>query len=157
MKEKHKKVMRGTGVEPLSSCTFLQVFEEQNLSLYTLKKGECDLCAAFNYGDLSQDQYDIHQQKKREAREENDSDKVSEECVYIMDLQSGLTANEFPTIITSFVRSQLPLPDHANKSILNSDGCCYQDRNTTLSNTLLPVAMTNNVVIEQEYLDKGHA
>ncbi|KAJ8871490.1 hypothetical protein PR048_027812 [Dryococelus australis] len=36
------------------------------------------------------------------------------------------------------------------------DGCCYQNRNTTLSNALLHVAMTNNVVIERKYLEKGH-
>ncbi|KAJ8873879.1 hypothetical protein PR048_024715 [Dryococelus australis] len=67
----------------------------------------------------------------------------------------GLTANEFSTIITSFVRSQLPLPDHANKLVLYSDGCCYKNRNTTSSNALLHVAMTNNVVIVQKHLEKG--
>ncbi|KAJ8893525.1 hypothetical protein PR048_006123 [Dryococelus australis] len=40
-----------------------------------------------NFGNLSLDQYDIHQQEKREAREEKESDKVSEECVYTMGLQ----------------------------------------------------------------------
>ncbi|KAJ8877398.1 hypothetical protein PR048_021852 [Dryococelus australis] len=165
------------GVEPLSACTFSQVFGEQSVSLYRPKKDECDLCAAFKFGNLSQDQCDIHLQEKERQERKNYSDKVNEECVYTMDLQSlllctrsnfsrlyyktklavhnftifdlkshdvyrfiwneteeGLKANEFSTIITSFVRSQLPLPDHANKLILCSFGCCYQNRNTTLSN-----------------------
>ncbi|KAJ8884549.1 hypothetical protein PR048_016406 [Dryococelus australis] len=143
------------GVEPLSSSTFSQVFEEHNLSLYRLKKDECDRCATFKFGNLLQDQ---------EAREETDYDKVSEECIYTMDLQSlwlcprsnvsslynitkltvhnftifdlkshygycflwnetkgGLAANALSTIITSFVRSQLPSPDNANILILYSD------------------------------------
>ena len=40
--------------------------------------------------------------------------------------------------------------------ILFSDGCCYQNRNITLSNTLLRFAWKYNVKIVQKYLEKGH-
>ncbi|KAJ8895760.1 hypothetical protein PR048_001098 [Dryococelus australis] len=149
------------GVEPLSSCTFSQVCEEQNLSLHRPKKYECDLCAAFN-------NISISRKKERQERKRIVIKLVSEECLYTMDLhlynktklavhnftifdlkshdgysflwnetEGGLTANEFSTIITSFMRSQLPLLDQANILILYSDGCCYQNRNTTLLNPLL--------------------
>ncbi|KAK9745449.1 hypothetical protein QE152_g6956 [Popillia japonica] len=40
--------------------------------------------------------------------------------------------------------------------ILFSDGCCYQNRNSILSNALLHFAIDHNVTIEQKYLEKGH-
>ncbi|KAJ8884512.1 hypothetical protein PR048_016369 [Dryococelus australis] len=160
------------GYQECSCTSFTKTIDVQTEELshshlalsHKLKKDDCDRCAAFKFGNLSQDKYGIHQQKYREAREEKDYDKVSEECDYTMDLQSlllcprsnvsslyyktklavhnftifelkspdgycflwnetegGLRANEFSTIITSFVRSQLPLPDHANIMILYSD------------------------------------
>lgn len=68
----------------------------------------------------------------------------------------GLEANDFVTIICSFVLSQLPLPENVKKIVLYSDGCGYQNRNSTLSNALLHIAATKHVVIEQKYLEKGH-
>lgn len=44
-----------------------------------------------------------------------------------------------------------------NRSItLYTDGCTYQNRNVTLSNALLNLAMLHNVIIEQKYLELGH-
>lgn len=40
--------------------------------------------------------------------------------------------------------------------ILYSDGCTYQNRNVTVSNALLIVAITEKICIEQEYLEVGH-
>ena len=77
-------------------------------------------------------------------------------CFIWNETEGGLTSNEFSTIITSFILSQLPLPNNANKIILYSDGCCYQNRNSTLSNALLHIAITKQIVIEQKYLEKGH-
>jgi hypothetical protein len=38
----------------------------------------------------------------------------------------------------------------------DSDGCTYQNRNITLSNTLLKAAHDRNITIFQKYLEKGH-
>lgn len=78
-------------------------------------------------------------------------------CFLWNETEGGLSCNEFSTIITSFISSQLPLPHNANKLIiLYSDGCCYQNRNVTLSNALLHLAVSENIVIEQKFLEKGH-
>lgn len=68
----------------------------------------------------------------------------------------GLNANEFTTIIAHFVDDQLVTLDDDRKIVLYSDGCCYQNRNATLSNSLLNVAKLRNITIEQKYLVKGH-
>lgn len=39
---------------------------------------------------------------------------------------------------------------------LYSDGCTYQNRNITLTNALVNVAMSHNVTIIQKYLEVGH-
>lgn len=52
--------------------------------------------------------------------------------------------------------SQLPLPEGKDKVVLYSDGCSYQNRCSNLSNALLHVASTKQVVIEQQFLEVGH-
>lgn len=43
-----------------------------------------------------------------------------------------------------------------NKIKIYSDGSAAQNRNVTISNALLNVAMTNNITIEQKYLEVGY-
>lgn len=62
--------------------------------------------------------------------------------------EGGLNANEFTTIIARFVDDQLATLDDDRKIVLYSDGCCYQNRNATLSNALLIVAKLRNITIE---------
>lgn len=71
--------------------------------------------------------------------------------------QCDLTAS---AAFKSSIIDQLPMfyyNDNPNKSIiLWSDGCCYQNKNTILSNTLLEFTVIHKVIIEQKYLTKGH-
>lgn len=75
-------------------------------------------------------------------------------CFIWNETEGNLTAQEFSSIICKFVLSLLPLD--GNKIKLYSDGCGFQNRNVTLSNYLLNIAMTENITIEQKYLEKGH-
>lgn len=78
-------------------------------------------------------------------------------CYVWNETEGGLNANEFTTIIAHFVDDQLATLDDNRKMVLYSDGCCYQNRNATLSNALLNVvAKLHNITIEQKYLEKGH-
>ena len=43
-----------------------------------------------------------------------------------------------------------------SKIIIFSDGCGYQNRNATMTNTLLEFAVTSGITIEQKYLERGH-
>ena len=77
-------------------------------------------------------------------------------CFLWNETEGGLSSNEFSTIISHFVLSQLPLPEGKEKIVLYSDGCSYQNRCTNLSNALLHVSSTKNVIIEQKFLEAGH-
>uniref|UniRef100_A0A6P7F0J9 Uncharacterized protein LOC114324759 n=1 Tax=Diabrotica virgifera virgifera TaxID=50390 RepID=A0A6P7F0J9_DIAVI len=47
-----------------SDCLFYTVFDELNLALFSPKKDQCDLCCSFTKGNLSQEEYSTHLEKK---------------------------------------------------------------------------------------------
>lgn len=184
----------------LSIASFSYLFDELNLALFTPKKDECDKCVSYRSGNLSEKLYQIHQEKKTEAREAKDADKVSDNHVFCMDLQAvllspksnvsslyfktklmvhnftiynmktkdaycfiwheaagGVTANIYATIICYFIKDCILKTVKPNESIiLWSDGCTSQNRNSTLANALLNMAVHYHIQIEQKFLEKGH-
>lgn len=79
-------------------------------------------------------------------------------CFLWNESEGGLNSDEFATILTTFfIDKIIPKMGDNNRSItLYTDGCTYQNRNVTLSNALLNLAMLHNVTIEQKYLELGH-
>lgn len=77
---------------PLSNTYFFNVFDDSNLSLVSRKKkDECDVCVARKTNNIAQEEYDVHLEKKKEARIEKDNDKKSDKNkVFTMDLQAVL-------------------------------------------------------------------
>lgn len=186
---------------PMSSYVFCKAIEEQNIGLFQPKKDACDICTAFDTGNLSQEEKDKHDSMKKEARMEKEKDKMSENEIFTMDLQSvllcpksnvsslyyktklivhnftvydlkrkngfcflwnetegGLSSNEFSSIIIYFLQKYVINSNigNLNSIILYSDGCTYQNRNTTLSNALLNLLINSNVTIIQKFLQRGH-
>lgn len=74
-------------------------------------------------------------------------------CFIWNETEGGLCANEFSSIIFHFIESQLPLQNDAKKITFYSDGCNYQNRNSTLANTLLFLSNKHSIEIEQKYLE----
>lgn len=66
----------------------------------------------------------------------------------------GVTANEFTTCLIDFLRQKAT--EGFKKMIIISDGCCYQNRNKTLSSALLNLSREKELDIEQLILEKGH-
>lgn len=187
-------------IRPLSIATFSNTFEDMNLSLFSPKKDECDLCVGFRTKNIDESVFNEHVLKKDEARMEKERDKNSENRVFTMDLQSvllspksnvsalyyrtklivhnftifdlhskngycfiwhegegELTANCFATIVCKFLSTEIiPQLKPQQKIILFSDGCNAQNRNATMANALLNLAVTSKVCIVQKYLEKGH-
>lgn len=71
--------------------------------------------------------------------------------------QGGLEADEFATIVINYLES---LSSDVKEVIFWSDGCTYQNRNSTLSSAIYQfVTSTKNTnirVIHQKYLVRGH-
>lgn len=80
-------------------------------------------------------------------------------CLLWNETEGGVNAEEFATIVVKFiVQKLLPTINRASdiKIILYSDGCTSQNRNVTLSNALLNLAIMKKITIEQKYLEVGH-
>lgn len=75
-------------------------------------------------------------------------------CYLWHECQGGLTANEFASILHSFI-FDLHTED-GDEVTFYSDGCTYQNRNAIISNTLLFCSMKKKITIIQNYLEKGH-
>ncbi|KAF2892711.1 hypothetical protein ILUMI_13464 [Ignelater luminosus] len=71
--------------------------------------------------------------------------------------EGKLTADEFSTIIIYQLETvKNALKESENEIILYSDGCNYQNRNSTLASALINFSVANGVVVIQKYLDRGH-
>jgi len=184
-------------LEPISRITFTKIFKQHNLSLFTPKKDQCDLCCSHEAGNADEGEYETHLLRKELARLEKQRDKTQKDQVYTMDLQAvllaprlqasalyyktkmcvhnftifnlgskdgiciswhegegGFSANDFTSVICHFVEG-LDLAKNQEVTLW-SDGCTYQNRNATLSNGLLSVAVKKQIIIYQKYLVKGH-
>lgn len=71
--------------------------------------------------------------------------------------EGGLNSDERTILANFFIDKVIQkMGDENRHIILYTDGCTYQNRNGTLSNALLNLAMLHNVTIEHKYLELGH-
>lgn len=72
--------------------------------------------------------------------------------------EANLTASEFASIVCKFIVEKIEDKqiEPGESVILYSDGCTYQNRNVTMSNALLNLAMQMKITIYQKILEKGH-
>lgn len=88
----HVKSMQ-TDEKPVSRKVFNEIMQEMNIAIHSPRKDQCDLCCAWKTGNLHQLEYDVHIEKKNEAREAKikAKERVSDDTVVVtMDLQSVL-------------------------------------------------------------------
>lgn len=81
-------------------------------------------------------------------------------CFLWNEAEGGLTSEDFASVWVYFIEQKV-LPNlqeniESVNIIFYSDGCCYQNRNCSLSNALLNTAITNKISIEQKILETGH-
>lgn len=76
-------------------------------------------------------------------------------CYLWHESSGGLESDVFTSIMVKFLKNEIQT-HQPSRVVLWSDGCCYQNRNTKLSNGFLELATAENVTIEQKYLEVGH-
>lgn len=80
----------------VNKTDFFKEFHRRNIALYSPKKDLCDLCEGYKYGHISQELYDHHQHRKKDARNAKHLDKVvamnnlTKYVSLTMDIQAGL-------------------------------------------------------------------
>lgn len=78
-------------------------------------------------------------------------------CFLWNESEGKLTANEFSSILCYFLEKQvLSSSGPSKKFVIYSAGCTYQNKCSTLSNPVLHPTVKHKVIIEQQFLEKGH-
>lgn len=118
---------KGINEFKVSQKIFFQEFDAMNLSLFSPKKDQCDVCCAFKVGNIAEDVYKAHREKKERAREEKTADKNNldpETSVFTFDLQAVLLS---PSLKASalYYKTKLKVHNFTLYDIRNNDGYCY--------------------------------
>jgi len=66
--------------QPVVTKKFVDVFKENNLSIFSPKKDQCDVCCQYSVNNLSEEKYQIHISRKNLGREEKTKDKLNAEA-----------------------------------------------------------------------------
>ena len=67
--------------------------------------------------------------------------------------EGGVSSNEFCSCLTDYLERRA---DKYDSFVIYSDGCCYQNRNVTLSNALYDFSKRTGKQVIQKILEKGH-
>lgn len=59
---------RNEGRKAASTCYFMTLFEENNLSVFTPRKDRCDTCCGHEAGNITDENYQRNIQMKEQAR-----------------------------------------------------------------------------------------
>lgn len=111
-------------IEPASLTLFKYVFEEMNLSLFSPKKDQCDVCVGYETKNISEEIYQQHVLKKEEARNEKQKDKESADKVFTMDLQSVLLCPK-SNVSALYYKTKLIVHNFTIFDLHTKDGYCF--------------------------------
>lgn len=93
MHEIYKEWCQTTSTASVERKKFCEILEKERISVFKPRKDQCDTCVAYKEGNLSEQEYNRHIQKKDDARKakENAMASISERTlVATMDVQSVL-------------------------------------------------------------------
>lgn len=100
------------------------MFEDLNLSLFSPKKDECDICVGYKTKNIDNIQYTEHITRKEQARKEKEEDKNSNNKVFTMDLQSVLLCPK-SNVSALYYRTKLIVHNFTIFNLHTKDGYCF--------------------------------
>lgn len=106
----------------LSNAPFHHVLDKMNISLFRTKKDECDACVPHKTGNLADEQFALHREKK--TRSEKFKDKESANMVFCMDLQSVLLSPK-SNVSSLYFKTKLIVYNFTFFNLKTIDGYCY--------------------------------
>jgi hypothetical protein len=123
-----------------------QKFAAFTMDVQAVKLAPCLLASAVYYKTkLCVHNFTIHDQVTRDVT-----------CYLWDESQGGLEATNFATMVVQFLTSYIESHREIETIFIYTDGCGYQNRNSTLANALLLFSTSFNVTVSHNYLEKGH-
>lgn len=111
-------------IKPLSRTNFNQAFAMRNMALFRPKKDECEKCTGYKVGTVTEEDYQLHMVRKKEARLEKDGDKKEKSFVFTADMQAVLMAPK-SQVSTLYYRTKLQVHNMCFYNLRNNDGFCF--------------------------------
>lgn len=123
----------------MSRNVFNKVFHEKNLSLFRQKKDQCNTCFAHKYGNVTEQEWIMHTEKKEKARKQKTVDKelaeMKKAVALTMDLQAVKLAPFLPAGKIYF-KTKLCCHNFTLYNLGSRDVTCYwfsEDQNNQLA------------------------
>ncbi|XP_046981060.1 uncharacterized protein LOC124547424 [Schistocerca americana] len=115
-------------VSPLSLATLHLILEDGDISLFSPKRDQCDLCYSCRLGKLCEDMWKQHTERKEQARMQKDTDKKNPQqklcSVYTMDLQAVKVA-PFLSASAVYYKTKLAVYNCTMYNLQSRDAVCY--------------------------------
>lgn len=111
-------------IAPLSTKVFYEQFNENKLSLFRPRKDQCDVCISHKSGNITDDEYSAHIDKKNRARREKEYDKENASNIFTVDMQSVLLC---PMLKASsiYYKKKLVVHNYTIYNLKTNDGFCF--------------------------------
>lgn len=106
---------------------FNKVFEQEQFSVFTPRKDQCDVCIGAKHGNVDQDILNVHIIAKNEARAEKGKDKEeanNKVSVWTMDVQAVLICPKTKAS-TMYYKTKLQVHNYTCFNLGNKEGYCY--------------------------------
>ncbi|XP_050518028.1 uncharacterized protein LOC126892515 [Diabrotica virgifera virgifera] len=114
--------------ESASRHTFDKIFKDSNLSIYTLKKDMCDICVSYKEGNISDEKYKDHIQRKSRARAEKEHDKEKAQAgefnLLTMDLEA-VKVCPYLTASALYFKTKLSCHNYTVYNLVTHHATCY--------------------------------
>lgn len=115
---------KSKNMSPLSVATFSNTLTVKNVSLFKPKKDLCETCNGFKLGHISEQVYNLHIEKKNEARTEKDNDKKNQDYVFTADLQAVLLAPR-SNVSSGYYKTKLCVHNWCIYDLKTQQGHCF--------------------------------
>ena len=120
--QEYKNWSKGRQLPIASRQVFVDEFDAGNFAIFRPRKDQCDLCVSYAEGNISEATYTLHRLRKDMAQKAKEDDKKRAS-------ESGGTVKMITSCVCHNIESDLT----PKEFIIFSDGCPYQNRNSTPS------------------------
>ena len=114
---------------PISLSSLKKLLEEESIAIWQPRKDRCDRCLAYAQGNIGEEEYQSHTQKKQKAREEKTRDKedaLSDKDVLVVtvDVQAVQTVPKTQASCLYF-RTKLSIHNYTVYNVGTQEVICY--------------------------------
>lgn len=154
----YKSSCENEGIDALTINKMKDVLSEMNVSLFRPRKDQCDVCLAYTNKHLTENEYEVHQNEKKKARDEKNRDKtkaLNGGChVLTMDVQA-VKLSPMTKANALYYRTKLCNHNFTIYNLATNDATCNWFDETISDGSASTFASFLVHYLESNFLEKG--